>query len=70
MTSQVVPTRTRISGEKSLSILHKLLSLHHAHRSGFYGIEVADEVKPRVRKGFKPDGIPGHCLENYYRCVY
>ena len=62
--------RTRISGEKSLSILHKL-ALHYAHRSGFYGIEVADEVKPRVRKGFKlTDGIPGHSLRNYYRRAY
>lgn len=62
--------RTRISGEKSLSILHKL-ALHYAHRSGFYGIEVADEVKPRVRRGFKlTDGIPGHSLRNYYRRAY
>ena len=52
MTSQVVLRALEFLGEKSLSILHKL-ALHYAHRSGFYGIEVADEVKPRVRKGFK-----------------
>lgn len=62
--------RTRISRDKSLTILHKL-GLHYAHRCGFYGIEVADEVNPRIRKGLQvSDGIPGHLLRNYYRRAY
>lgn len=47
------------------------LSRRWALRSGFFGIEVADEVVPQVRRGLTfTDGIPQHVLRNYYRDAY
>ena len=62
--------RTRISCEKSLEIIKKLAQ-RYAHRLGFFGIEVADEVQPRIRQGLRViDGVPAHSLRNYYRRAY
>ncbi len=62
--------RTRISRAKSLEVLGEL-ARRYAHRAGFFGIEVADEVRPRVRRGLRViEGIPSHSLRNYYRQAY
>ena len=47
------------------------LSRRWALRSGFFGIELADDVVPQVRRGLSlSDGIPQHVLRNYYRDAY
>lgn len=47
------------------------ISKRYAHRTGFYGIEVADDVVVQRRVGFSlTDGVPQHQLRNYYREAY
>ena len=47
------------------------LSKRYASRMGFYGMELADDVVPQVRRGLVlTDGIPIHRLRNYYREAY
>lgn len=43
----------------------------YALRMGFYGIEVADDVVPQVRRGLTlSEGVKPHKLRNYYRDAY
>ncbi len=47
------------------------LSRRYASRVGFFGLEVADDVFPQVRRGLTlTDGVPQHRLRNYYREAY
>ncbi len=47
------------------------ISKRYARRTGFYGIEVADDVVVQRRVGFSlTDGVPQHQLRNYYREAY
>ena len=47
------------------------LSKRYASRMGFYGMELADDVVPQVRRGLVlTDGVPIHRLRNYYREAY
>ena len=47
------------------------LSSRWALRSGFFGIELAEDVVPQVRRGLSlSEGVPLHVLRNYYRDAY
>lgn len=47
------------------------LAKRYALRAGFFGIELADDVSPQVRRGLTlTDGVPAHRLRNYYREAY
>lgn len=56
--------------ERMLDVVFAL-SKRYASRVGFFGIELADEVVPQVRRGLTlTDGVPTHRLRNYYREAY
>ena len=47
------------------------LAKRYASRMGFFGLEVADDAVPQVRRGLsRTDGVPAHRLRNYYREAY
>ena len=47
------------------------LARRYASRVGFFGLELADDVTPQVRRGLTlTDGVPIHRLRNYYREAY
>lgn len=47
------------------------LSRRYASRMGFFGLALAEEVRPQVRHGLTlTDGVPKHVLRNYYRDAY
>ncbi|WP_321971077.1 glucan 1,3-beta-glucosidase [Paratractidigestivibacter sp.] len=59
-----------LSRGTALDVVYRL-SKRYAHRTGFYGIEVADNVVVQRRVGFSlTDGVPQHQLRNYYREAY
>lgn len=48
-----------------------ILARRYASRTGFVGIEVADDPLPQVRRGLTlSDGVPLHVLRSYYRDAY
>ena len=56
--------------DRALTVL-EMLAKRYASRMGFYGLEVADDVYPQVRRGLTlSDGVPAHVLRNYYRDAY
>ncbi|MDO4848985.1 MAG: glucan 1,3-beta-glucosidase [Coriobacteriia bacterium] len=60
----------RLARETALEVVYKL-SKRYAHRTGFFGIEIADDVVVQHRVGFSmSDGVPQHQLRNYYREAY
>lgn len=59
-----------VSRDRILDIVYAL-SRRYASRMGFFGIAVADDVVPQVRKGLAlTDGVAVHRLRNYYREAY
>ncbi len=60
----------RLSRDIALDVVYRL-SKRYAHRSGFFGIEIADDVVVQRRRGLTlTDGVPQHQLRNYYRAAY
>ena len=56
--------------ERILDVVYALAK-RYASRVGFFGIELADDAVPQVRRGLTlTDGIPQHRLRNYYREAY
>ena len=56
--------------ERILDVVYALAK-RYALRAGFFGIELADDAVPQVRRGLTlTDGIPQHRLRNYYREAY
>ena len=56
--------------ERALDVVERLAT-RYASRMGFYGLALADDVYPQVRKGLNlSDGVPPHVLRNYYREGY
>ena len=56
--------------ERMLDVVF-MLAKRYASRVGFFGLEVADEAVPQVRRGLSlTDGVPAHRLRNYYREAY
>lgn len=59
-----------VSRDEMLSVIFSL-ARRYAHRSGLYGIELADAPVVQVRRGLVlADGVPVHRLRNYYREAY
>ncbi|MCR8907118.1 MULTISPECIES: cellulase family glycosylhydrolase [Atopobiaceae] len=56
--------------ERILDVVYALAK-RYALRAGFFGIELADDAVPQVRRGLAlTDGVPIHRLRNYYREAY
>lgn len=56
--------------ERILDVVYALAK-RYASRVGFFGLELADDVVPQVRRGLAlTDGVPQHRLRNYYREAY
>lgn len=56
--------------ERVLDVLYAL-SKRYASRVGFFGMELADDIVPQVRRGLTlTDGVAIHRLRNYYREAY
>ena len=56
--------------ERALDVIERLAT-RYASRMGFFGLALADDVYPQVRKGLNlTDGVPPHVLRNYYRDAY
>lgn len=56
--------------QRVLDVIYALAK-RYASRVGFFGIEVADDAQPQVRRGLRlTDGVPQHRLRNYYREAY
>ena len=56
--------------ERILDVVYALAK-RYASRVGFFGIELADDAVPQVRRGLTlTDGVPQHRLRNYYREAY
>lgn len=54
-----------------LVLVASAIARRYSSRTGFFGIALADEVTPQVRRGLTlTDGIPLHMLRNYYREAY
>lgn len=67
-------TDIRLARSSYLDVI-AALAKRYAHRVGFYGFELADKARPRVRQGIDKgfaltDGTPVHMLRNYYREAY
>ena len=59
-----------IPRERMLDVIFAL-SKRYANRVGFFGLELADDVVPQVRRGLSiTDGVPVHRLRNYYGEAY
>jgi glucan 1,3-beta-glucosidase len=59
-----------LSRDTALDVVYRI-SKRYAHRMGFFGIEVADDVVVQRRVGFSlTEGVPQHQLRNYYREAY
>lgn len=59
-----------VSRDRVLDVVYAL-SKRYATRMGFFGMEVADDVVPQVRRGLTlSEGVPVHRLRNYYREAY
>ena len=59
-----------VQRERILDVVYALAK-RYASRVGFFGIELADDAVPQVRRGLTlTDGIPQHRLRNYYREAY
>ena len=56
--------------ERILDVVYALAK-RYALRAGFFGLELADDAVPQVRRGLTlTDGVPIHRLRNYYREAY
>ena len=56
--------------ERILDVVYALAK-RYASRVGFFGLGLADDVVPQVRRGLAlTDGVPQHRLRNYYREAY
>ena len=56
--------------ERILDVVYALAK-RYALRAGFFGLELADDAVPQVRRGLTlTEGVPIHRLRNYYREAY
>ena len=59
-----------LNRKQLLDVIYALCK-RYASRMGFYGIEIADDVRAQRRVGFRMhDGVAPHVLRNYYREAY